>query len=70
MVFKVLTAVALLTAGVAATARPTLRPVLVNQIVPPASPVGAVPEPATWAMMVIGFGVVGVARRRRRSVAA
>ncbi len=28
---------------------------------------GAVPEPATWAMMLIGFGAVGVAMRRRRS---
>jgi hypothetical protein len=32
---------------------------------------GAVPEPATWAMLMAGFGLVGVtARRRRRSVAA
>jgi len=32
---------------------------------------GAVPEPATWAMMVAGFGVAGVAlRRRRKAVAA
>jgi hypothetical protein len=31
----------------------------------------AVPEPATWAMMILGFGVVGAtARRRRRIVAA
>ncbi|VXC35315.1 PEPxxWA-CTERM sorting domain-containing protein [Sphingomonas sp. 8AM] len=29
---------------------------------------GAVPEPATWAMMIAGFGVVG-ARLRRRSAA-
>lgn len=30
--------------------------------------VGSVPEPATWAMMLIGFGAVGYsARRRRRS---
>ena len=30
----------------------------------------AVPEPATWAMMVLGFGVVGgVVRRRKASVA-
>lgn len=30
----------------------------------------AVPEPATWAMMIIGFGMVGAASRyRRRSVA-
>ena len=27
---------------------------------------GAVPEPATWAMMLIGFGGMGVALRRRR----
>jgi hypothetical protein len=26
---------------------------------------GPVPEPATWAMMVIGFGAVGAAMRRR-----
>ena len=32
---------------------------------------GAVPEPASWAMLLAGFGVVGVAsRRRRRTVAA
>lgn len=30
---------------------------------------GAVPEPATWAMMVIGFGAVGGALRRRSKVA-
>lgn len=29
----------------------------------------AVPEPATWAMMLIGFGAVGFAMRRRSSVA-
>jgi hypothetical protein len=28
---------------------------------------GAVPEPATWAMMIFGFGVTGSAMRRRRS---
>lgn len=27
---------------------------------------GAVPEPATWATMLIGFGVIGVSARRRR----
>lgn len=32
--------------------------------------VGGVPEPTSWAMMLAGFGVVGAATRRRRSVAA
>lgn len=32
--------------------------------------VSAVPEPATWAMMMLGFGAVGVAARRRRSGSA
>lgn len=27
---------------------------------------GAVPEPATWAMMLVGFGAIGGALRRRR----
>ena len=30
---------------------------------------GGVPEPATWAMMVLGFGAVGFSLRRRSSVA-
>lgn len=30
------------------------------------SAVGAVPEPGTWAMMLIGFGAIGVGMRRRR----
>ena len=29
---------------------------------------GAVPEPATWAMMLVGFGAMGVSMRRRRSL--
>lgn len=32
-------------------------------------PSGAVPEPGTWAMMIIGFGVVGLAMRRRAAAA-
>lgn len=31
---------------------------------------GGVPEPATWAMMLVGFGGLGVMMRRRRVVAA
>ena len=29
---------------------------------------GFVPEPATWAMMITGFGMLGLAARRRRSL--
>jgi hypothetical protein len=29
-------------------------------------PTGAVPEPATWAMMLVGFGLIGGALRYRR----
>ena len=30
------------------------------------TPIGSVPEPATWAMMLLGFGFVGAAMRRQR----
>lgn len=30
----------------------------------------AVPEPSTWALLIVGFGMVGVAARRRKSVVA
>ena len=30
------------------------------------STAGAVPEPATWAMLLAGFGLVGAVRRRQR----
>lgn len=29
---------------------------------------GVVPEPATWAMLILGFGLVGAMRRRQRAV--
>jgi len=32
-----------------------------------ASVAGGVPEPATWAMMLLGFGAIGLAVRRKRS---
>ncbi len=31
---------------------------------------GVVPEPATWAMMIMGFGAAGALIRRRRTLAA
>ena len=31
---------------------------------------GAVPEPATWAFMIFGFGVIGAAMRRRKKQSA
>lgn len=31
------------------------------------SPITAVPEPSTWAMLILGFGAVGAAMRRRRT---
>lgn len=32
-------------------------------------PTGAIPEPTTWAMLIAGFGLVGMAMRQRRSKA-
>jgi hypothetical protein len=32
--------------------------------------VAVVPEPASWAMMLLGFGAIGVVARRRRSLFA
>lgn len=31
---------------------------------------GVVPEPATWAMLIVGFGLVGAALRRSRTLSA
>ena len=37
-----------------------------TQIVASVAGAGAVPEPATWTMMLLGFGAMGVSLRRRR----
>jgi fibro-slime domain-containing protein len=40
--------------------------VLINPTAPP----GAAPEPAAWALMILGFGATGAAMRRRRTMVA
>ncbi len=42
--------------------------VAVDNVVADFTPAPGVPEPASWAMMIGGMGVVGGAMRRRRSV--
>lgn len=37
---------------------------------PAGVPLGAVPEPSTWAMMILGFGGLGAMMRRRRAAPA
>jgi hypothetical protein len=34
------------------------------------APLRAVPEPASWTLMIVGFGGLGAAMRRRRAIAA
>jgi hypothetical protein len=41
-----------------------------NQLAYVADAGGVVPEPASWAMLIAGFGLVGAVARRRRAVAA
>jgi hypothetical protein len=48
---------------------PTTTPTTVPKEVPPVSPVpSAVPEPGTWATMLLGFGLLGWRFRRERKV--
>jgi hypothetical protein len=52
-------------AGVAQFADATLSLELTQTGGPPAGPGPGVPEPATWALMLLGFGAAGAALRRR-----
>jgi len=51
---------------------PGIRPNLVDNLAISriATPEGGVPEPASWALMITGFGLAGAAMRKRRSSAA
>jgi hypothetical protein len=48
----------------------TTGPDSVDASVDNVSVVASVPEPATWGMMIVGFGMVGVATRRRKAAVA
>jgi len=37
-----------------------------GSVAPPPGPVGGIPEPSTWAMLIVGMGLSGAALRRRR----
>lgn len=49
---------------------PGLSPQVLENLVANISSTGAVPEPATWALMISGFGMTGAMLRRRRTTAA
>lgn len=43
----------------------TVRSLLISEYVAPPPGGGAVPEPSTWALMILGFGAAGAILRRR-----
>jgi hypothetical protein len=51
---------------VAPTQPPTSPPTTTTPTLPPTIP--GVPEPATWTVMILGFGVIGSALRKRQRV--
>ncbi|MDZ4375263.1 MAG: PEPxxWA-CTERM sorting domain-containing protein, partial [Phenylobacterium sp.] len=48
---------------------PPTEPPVVPPGPPTEPPVTAVPEPGTWALMILGFGLIGARLRRRVTVA-
>lgn len=63
--------VALATAtGQALLAAPRYEGLTRDQIARVVNFTAAVPEPATWLTMILGFGIVGAALRRRRAIVA
>lgn len=50
------------------TPLPTSTPPVIPTPTPTTPPVSAIPEPATWLMLIIGFGLVGRALRARRRI--
>ncbi len=53
---------------IAAVSTPQFKSALVH-LIPFAAPPAAVPEPATWAMMLAGFGMIGLVARRQQKFA-
>ena len=51
--------------GLAEQIFPSFGELTITQVQSPGTP--AVPEPATWAMMLLGFGALGLSQRRKRS---
>lgn len=47
----------------------SMNPITFDYDPPVDPPISAVPEPATWAMMIVGFGLVGGFSRRRGALA-
>jgi hypothetical protein len=65
--FKFATTPFLLENGVTANAGDYL---VNNRFIDPLATADAVPEPAAWALMILGFGTAGAMLRRRRAVIA
>jgi len=61
---------ALPTSGVPTRALRTFRAVAGGQFSSDPAPIANIPEPAVWAQLIVGFGLVGFAARRRKATVA